>query len=178
MRLYAVTFGESDVVEIEPGVEVGGADGRLAADLGTDVGGATLAMVPLRIPLVDFGDVALELANADGRERLLGADLRSDEDGLLSFAPVADATDARAFVVLSVIQRSPDARTEVLPYADGVECVGNAFDRPMDTQVLVMRPGGRVQFRRFGRGGHFGPWQALAWDGASLTATAAHESAE
>ena len=75
-----------------------------------------------------------------------------------------------AFVVLSVIQRSPEARTEVDPYGEGVACIGNAFERPMDRQLLTMAPGARIRFRRFGRGGHYGRWYVVEWNGSDLMA--------
>jgi hypothetical protein len=176
MKLYTVTFGEGDAVVIEKGIEVEDHAGELAADLGTDVGGATLAMIPLRIPLVGIDSSGPALEGQHGRRRLLAAGVAFGEEGEMRFLP-DDPADDRAFVVLSVIQRSPDARTEVAPLGDGVDCVGNAYERPMDKQVLVMRPGSRVQFRRFGRGGHFGSWRAVTWSGSDLSAEAAHEHA-
>jgi hypothetical protein len=175
MKLFTVTFDDSNVVVIEPGIEVHEQSGRVSANLGTDVGGATLAMIDLVIPV--FGAAEAQYA-AEGRKRmLLGAKVRIEDESQIAFTAPDDDGDRQAFVVFSVIQRSPDARTEVSPLPDGVECVANAFDRPMDKQVLVMQPGSRVQFRRFGRGGNFGPWHALAWDGSALTSFALQESA-
>lgn len=39
----------------------------------------------------------------------------------------------------------------------------------MDKQILVLEPGANVRFRRFGRGGNFGPWEAISWDGNNLS---------
>lgn len=172
MRLFSVRFDDSDVVEVEPGIEIEGDAGARHANLGADVGGATLAMIPLRIPLVDIDGSDPHLEG----DRIVAARLGSDEDGKLWFLPETEA-EHRAFVVLSVIQRSPDARTEVLPFGDSVECVGNAFERPMDRQLLVMQPGSSVRFRRFSRGGENGPWQSVRWDGAALHAELADENA-
>ncbi len=168
MKLYTVTFGENDIVEVEAGIALEGDGDKLVADLGTDVGGATLAMVSLRIPLVEAPTDLLAIADlGTGGKRLLVSGLEVGEEGVLAFIdPVPE--DARALVVLSVIQRSPDARTEVEPYRGGVECVGNAFERPMDKQVLVMPAGGSVRFRRFGRGGIFGAWHTMTWNGSDL----------
>src|SRR5262245_45498452 len=130
MNLYVVEFDDRDVPVIEEGIPIQTEDGVSAADLGVDVGGQTLAMVPLRIGLV-----GLE-APVDGRLR--SAYVAATEDGALSFHPSRETGDA--FVVLSVIQRSPDARTEVEPYSDGVDCIGNGFERPMDRQLLTMKP--------------------------------------
>lgn len=159
MKLYMVEFDEGDAPRIEEGIAIEAGDHPPGADLGVDVSGQTLAMVPLRIPLVGVENPA------DGR--LLDADVVADEDGGLTFRP-SKASDA-AFVVLSVIQRSPDARTEVEPYGDGVSCVGNAFARPMDRQLLILQPGASVRFRRFGRGAQFGGWFVLGWNGAALS---------
>ena len=83
MRLYCVRFDDSDVVVVEPGIEIQEEAVNRFADLGADVGGATLAMIPLRIPLVSFGatDAVLE----DGR--LHTATLGNDGDGKLWFTP-------------------------------------------------------------------------------------------
>ena len=172
MRLYSVRFDDSDEVVVEPGIEIEGEAGSRHADLGSDVGGATLAMVPLRIPLVDFAPSDPHVDD----DRILAARLGSDGDGKLWFLPERAAEPA-AFVVLSVIQRSPDARTEVQPFGEGVECVGNAFERPIDRQLLVMQPNASVMFRRFSRGGENGPWQTVRWDGAELRAERAQENA-
>ena len=158
MKLYMVEFDDRDIPVIEEGIEIEDGDGRKAANLGADVGGQTLAMVPLLIPVVDI-DVP------DDR-RLREAHVSIDEEGKLSFHQPRES-DA-AFVVLSVIQRSPDARTEVEPYGAGVECVANAFERPMDRQLLVVQPGARIRFRRFGRGGHYGRWFVVEWNGTEL----------
>jgi hypothetical protein len=149
----------------------------MAADLGTDVGGETLAMIPFRIPALGFDDDDAALVADGSSRRLVAAELDIADEGQLRFVRGSADEDRRAFVVLSVMQRSPDARTEVAPLGDGIVCVGNAYDKPMEKHVLVMRPGASVQFRRFGRGGHFGPWHALAWDGQELTVSAALESA-
>lgn len=159
MKLFTVEFDDRDVPVVEAGVAVGNDGGGWSADIGTDVGGATLAMIRLRIPVAG-------VEPADGR--LTDASVHVSEDGKLAFGE-NDGAPA-AFVILSVIQRSPDARTEVEPYPEGVTCIGNAYERPMDRQVLTMEPGTRVRFRRFGRGGLYGRWYALTWDGASLAA--------
>jgi hypothetical protein len=172
MKIYSVRFDDSDDVVVEPGIEIEGDDAARHADLGSDVGGATLAMIPLRIPLVDIDPSSPHLVG----DRILAARIGSDDDGKLWFLPEADA-ERTAFVVLSVIQRSPDARTEVQPFGAGVECIGNAFERPMDRQLLVMQPDSSVQFRRFSRGGENGPWQTVRWDGTDLHAERAPESA-
>lgn len=171
MKLYFVTFDDTEVVAVERGLAVETDGERSFVDLGTDVGGATLAMIPFRIPLLE-----IKVEGEPGSRRVASATPKFGEDGDIWFVPDADAADARAFVVLSVIQRSPDARTEVAPFVDGVECVGNAYERPMDTQVLLMQPGTSVRFRRFGRGGQYGDWQAVDWDGDDLRAGAARES--
>jgi hypothetical protein len=178
MKLFSVTFDESDVVAIEDGVEIETVAGRMVADLGTDVGGATLAMIPLQIPVLDHEPDKEGFAEIGGRRRLLVASVRVDDDGKISFVRES-AADARAFVVLAVIQRSPDARTELTPFGPGVLCVGNAFDRPIEKQVLVIEPGASLKFRRFSRGGRTGPWQTVAWDGQLLVASesASSESA-
>lgn len=169
MKLYTVTFDDSNVVELEDGIAVEGADGRWTAHLGTDVGGATLANVPLRIPLIDVRMDASTTARSDaGETRLLSAGLEIGEEGALAFV-ANDDRDARALVVLSVIQRSPDARTEVAELGDGVVCVGNAYERPMDKQLLLLEPDANVRFRRFERGGNFGPWFRVSWDGLDLS---------
>ena len=170
MRLFSVRFDDSDVVVVEPGIELHGEAGLRYADLGTDVGGATLAMVPLRIPVLDLDEASLESG------RLREASVGIGDEGKLWFSPERDE-DGAAFVALAVIQRSPDARTEVAPFGDGVECVGNAFDRPMDIQLLVLQRGAHVQFRRFSRGGATGPWETIRWDGERLVAERAQESA-
>lgn len=160
MKLYVIEFDDRDVPVIEEGIAVETLDGKQSVNLGVDVGGQTLAMVPLRIPLDGLEP------GSDGRLR--EAHVAANEDGGLSFQPPT-ATDA-AFVVLSVIQRSPDARTEVDPYGDGVDCIGNAFEKPMDRQLVTMKPGSRLRFRRFGRGGHLGPWFVVEWNGLALAA--------
>lgn len=159
MKLYMVEFDDRDVPVIEEGIAIETHDAGPAANLGADVGGQTLNMVPLRIPLVGV--------DTPGDRRLREAHVVANEDGALSFQP-SQGSDV-AFVVLSVIQRSPDARTEVDPNGEGVACIGNAFERPMDRQLLTMAPGASVRFRRFGRGGHYGLWYAVRWDGSSLT---------
>ncbi|MCC6742722.1 MAG: hypothetical protein IT175_02565 [Acidobacteria bacterium] len=158
MKLYTVEF-DGDVPRIEEGVAIVTSGGHPAADLGVDVGGQTLAMVPLRIPLDGL--------DAPAGGRLLEAEVVSNEDGALRFCP--SRAGGEAFVVLSVIQRSPDARTEVEPFGTGVACVGNAFARPMDRQLLTMQPGSAVRVRRFGRGTPFGPWFGLSWSGSELS---------
>ncbi len=160
MKLYMVEFDDRDVPVIEEGIAIETHDAGPAANLGADVGGQTLNMVPLRIPLVGI--------ETPGDRRLREAHVVANEDGALSFHP-ARGSDV-AFVVLSVIQRSPEARTEVDPYGDGVACIGNAFERPMDRQLLTMAPGSRLRFRRFGRGGHYGRWYVVEWNGSDLTA--------
>jgi hypothetical protein len=170
MRLYTVTFGEDAEVVIAPGVALEDDDGRSVANLGTDVGGQTLAMVPFKIPSsVGPGDAGYE----DGDPpRVSAAEVFVSDEGKISFSRESAYPDGRAFVVLTVMQRSPDARTEVEPYGEGVACVGNAYDRPFDTQVLLLQPGARVRFRRFARGGNYGPWNVLEWDGKGLTSAA------
>jgi hypothetical protein len=160
MKLYMVEFDDRDVPVIEEGIAIETHDAGPAANLGADVGGQTLAMVPLRIPLVGIETPA--------DRRLREAQVVASEDGALSFHPSLGGDEA--FVVLSVIQRSPEARTEVDPYGDGVACIGNAFERPMDRQLLTMAPGARIRFRRFGRGGHYGRWYVVEWNGSDLMA--------
>lgn len=176
MKLYSVTFDDSDVVSVEPGVEVRHERGSMFVDLGTDVGGATLAMIPYRIPLVDFASDDPGLQSGGGATRLVEAEVIFGDEEHITFRPETRHTEDRAFVVLSVIQRSPDARTEVMPFGAGVECIGNAFDRPMDRQVLIMRPRASVQFRRFSRGGNVGPWERVTWSGERLDAERVRES--
>ena len=174
MRLYTVTFGENAEVVVEAGVAVEDDGGRWVADLGTDVGGQTLAMVPFRIPSsVGPDDAGFEPGEPP---RVTAAEVFVSDEGKIAFSRESAYPDERAFVVLSVMQRSPDARTEVLPYEEGVVCVGNAYDRPFDTQLLLLSPGARVRFRRFSRGGNFGPWNALEWDGKNLTSAASEGS--
>lgn len=177
MKLYFVTFDDSDVVAVEPGIVVEARDGGLSADLGTDVGGATLAMIPLLIPVAGASTDHTNLVSDDsGAKRLLAAGLDVGEETGLSFV-AEEPGDDRALVVLSVIQRSPDARTDVAPYGEGVECVGNAFDRPMDRQLLVLRPGAKVEFRRFERGGNYRPWTGISWSGTDLSLVASADGA-
>ena len=175
MKFYEVTFDDSDVVVVEGGIAVTEENGLIAANLGTDVGGATLAMVDLSIPVLEKSRAQFEGLGEERRN--VAATVDVDEDGHISFLGGSDRDADSAFVVLSVIQRSPDARTEIANYGEGVECIGNAFDRPMDKQLLVMRPDSRVLFRRFGRGGNYGPWQTLAWDGSELSTSTAQENA-
>jgi hypothetical protein len=175
MKLYEVTFDDSDAVVVESGIAVSDDNGLVAANLGTDVGGATLAMIDLLIPVLEQSRATF--SGEGDRRRLLAATVEYDEDGRISFLGGSDREPETAFVVLSVIQRSPDARTELANYGEGVECIGNAFERPMDKQLLVMNAGSRVLFRRFGRGGNYGPWQTVAWDGAELRTSTAQENA-
>jgi hypothetical protein len=176
MRLYTVTFGEDAAVVIEPGVALEDDKGHLVANLGTDVGGQTLAMIPFKIPVsIGPADAGFE---AGAPPRVVSAEVFVSDEGKVSFTPESAYPDTRAFVVLSVMQRSPDARTEVVPYGKGVVCVGNAFDRPFDIQVLLLQPSSHVRFRRFSRGGNFGPWNVLEWDGKSLTCAASLERSE
>src|SRR6185295_9786498 len=128
MKLYEVTFDDSDVVVVESGIAVTDENGLISANLGTDVGGATLAMIDLTIPVLEKSRAAFE-GEGENR-RIVAATIEQDEDGQISFLGGSDRDADSAFVVLSVIQRSPDARTEIANYAEGVECIGNAFDRP------------------------------------------------
>lgn len=176
MKLFSVVFDDSNEVGIESGLELTDLEGSWCVELGTDVGGATLAMVPFRIMLDD--GFALDAAVEGGDpQRVHDADVVIDDVGSISLRPES-VTGDRALVVLSVIQRSPDARTEIEPYTDGVECVGNAFDRPMDTQVLLMSPASRTRFRRFQRGGNYGPWEVIEWDGTELKASRAADESQ
>ena len=127
-------------------------------------------MVPFRIMI----DRACAVTG-DPTPRILAADVEIIDAVPITLRPDSGG-DLRALVVLTVIQRSPDARTELEPYPSGVACIGNAFERPMDTQVLVFEKGARTRFRRFQRGGNYGPWHVIEWDGTSLTSSQAAEA--
>lgn len=170
MEFYSVRFDESAVVVIEPGIPVEHRDGNWLCEFGTDVGGETLTMLPLRATMLGFDGSAGAFEKRLVGEQLMRAELVISPDGKIVFRPEKNTDDRRVFVLFRAMQRSPDARTETADYSVGTTCIGNALDRPFDVQLLVLEPGAEVRFRRFGRGGEFGAWQGFSWDGQTLSA--------